>query len=363
MSPLEAHNQNIAARSFQHDDAQMAAAGELDRVYHRLILGKAESAMSRLWRRIRRQPAAMPKGLYLWGGVGRGKTYLMDLFFECLPFQSKHRMHFHRFMLRVHAELNELEGVANPMLTVADRLAAEATVLCFDELFVSDIADAMLLGELLGALLDRGVTLVATSNVEPARLYENGLQRRRFLPTIERLTEHMKVQHLADGVDYRLRVLTRANIYHWPSSDETDASLEECFVALAPELPSVNEVIEVNGRNIQTRRRADDVVWFDFREICDGPRSQNDYVELSREFHAVIISDVPRLDGKREDQARRFISLVDEFYDRNVKVILSAAADVEDLYHGGRLHLEFERTQSRLREMQSVEYLSRTHKP
>ena len=302
-------------------------------------------------------------GLYLWGGVGRGKTYLMDLFFECLPVEAKLRLHFHRFMRRVHDDLGRLAGAANPLSRVAEDMAREARVLCFDEFFVSDIGDAMLLGELVGALFDRGVTIVATSNVEPRRLYENGLQRRRFLPAIERIEAHMKVLHLEGATDYRLRVLADADTYHCPASPAAEERLAECFAGLAPERATEAERLEVNGRALRTRRRAHDVAWFDFAELCEGPRSQNDYIELAREFHALVVSDVPVFDPTREDAARRFIGLVDELYDRNVKLVLSARGAIGDLYQGERLRAEFERTTSRLREMQSLDYLGRSHKP
>lgn len=364
MSLLEAHKLNIAEKGFQPDVPQMEVARVLEMIHDRLLKKRSEFVLSRFWTWLQSGSSQPPTtGLYLWGGVGRGKTYLMDLFFEHLPFEDKLRMHFHRFMLRVHMEMTELAGTVNPLQTVADRLTEEGRVLCFDEFFVEDVADAMILGELLGALFDRGVTLVVTSNIAPSRLYENGLQRRRFLSAIERIDRHMRVMHLDDGADYRLRALTRANIYYWPSSDKADLSLAECFVSLAPEVTTIGAVIEVNGRDIQTRQKADDVVWFDFVEICDGPRSQNDYIELSREFHTVVISDVPRFEENRDDQARRFISLIDEFYDRNVKLVLSAEGAPNDLYGGQRLRLEFERTSSRLLEMQSIEYLRRSHRP
>ena len=330
----------------------------LDAVYGRLVRGRTG-----LWPRfLRRRWVRAPTGLYLWGGVGRGKTYLMDLFFECLPFEAKHRMHFHRFMLRVHNELKDLQGIANPLAGVADRIADEGRVLCFDEFSVSDIGDAMLLGELLGALFDHGVTVVATSNVEPSRLYEHGLQRRRFLPAIERIESHMKILRIVDGVDYRLRVLAAADTYLHPASDETEARLAASFAALAPHA-EIGASIEVNGRRIPARGAGDGAVWFDFRGICDGPRSANDYIEVSREFHTVLVSGVPRFNAESEDLARRFVALVDEFYDRGVNLVLSAVCEIGGLYGGQRLKMEFERTQSRLREMRSAEYLGRTHTP
>ena len=330
----------------------------LDAIHRRLV---RQHRRSWPWLRLRpRAPATT--GLYLWGGVGRGKTYLVDLFFECLPFAAKHRMHFHRFMLRVHGELTELQGAPNPLAHVAERIAAEGRVLCFYEFSVSDIGDAMILGELLGALFDRGVTVVATSNVEPSRLYENGLQRRRFLPAIERIETHMKVLRIVDGVDYRLRVLASADIYLHPASEETDRRLAASFAALAPH-GEAGTSIEVNGRRIPVRGVGDGAAWFDFRDICDGPRSAIDYIEVSREFHTVLVSNVPGFDADSEDIARRFIALVDEFYDRGVNLVLSAACDIGCLYRGQLLRMEFERTRSRLREMRSPAYLGRTHKP
>ena len=387
-TPTAVHQRNLVDRGFRPDPAQDAALRELDAIHARLARDAHFRSRTRWptlppWRgtrsrsaaprpdaagwlrfaaRFRQVPAELP-GLYLWGGVGRGKTYLMDLFYECLPSEAKLRLHFHRFMLRVHADLRRFAGAPNPLSRVADDMANEARVLCFDEFHVSDIGDAMILGELIGALFDRGVALVATSNVEPRRLYENGLQRRRFLPAIERMEAHMKVLHLAGETDHRLRVLTDAHTYHWPASTASERLLSDCFAALAPQPPRDAEQLEINGRTVATRRRTDDVVWFDFAELCEGPRSQADYVELSREFHAVVVSGVPTFDGAREDAARRFIGLIDELYDRNVKVVLSAAADIADLYRGQRLRAEFERTASRLREMQSLEYLALSHKP
>ena len=356
MSLREAHDRNIASGGFERDAGQAEAVAALDSVYARLVRERA-GRWPRLFRCRRR-----PTGLYLWGGVGRGKTYLMDLFFECLPFEAKLRMHFHRFMRRVHGDLKLLGRVANPLSQVADGMAAEARVLCFDEFFVSDIGDAMILGELLGALFDRGVTVVATSNVEPARLYENGLQRRRFLPAIDRIESYMRVLHIGDGVDYRLRLLAAADTYLHPASGETEQRLGASFAALAPHA-ELNVSIEVNGRRIPAKGTGDGAVWFDFRDICDGPRSANDYIEVSREFHTVLVSGVPRFDADSEDLARRFVALVDEFYDRSVNLVLSAACEVGGLYRGQRLKLEFERTRSRLLEMRSAEYLGRIHMP
>lgn len=314
-------------------------------------------------RKVRGQSQEPEMGLYLWGGVGRGKTYLVDTFYECLPFRRKLRVHFHRFMHRVHEDLKTLEGEKNPLEQVAEQLAKEAVVICFDEFYVSDIADAMILGGLMEALFSRGVCLVATSNIEPARLYENGLQRQRFLPAIALVEKHTKIVNVDAGIDYRLRTLEQAELYHYPLDAAADESLRDSFEKLAAHPGNHWERMEVNGRYITCRYRADDVGWFDFAELCDGPRSQNDYIELSRLFHAVLVSGVPAFDPDSDDLARRFINLVDEFYDRNVKLVLAAAVPLPNLYNGGRLSFEFQRTVSRLQEMQSTDYLAREHKP
>jgi cell division protein ZapE len=295
--------------------------------------------------------------------VGRGKTWLMDGFTECLPPALCLRVHFHRFMQRVHADLKALAGTRNPLERVADGLAAEARVLCFDEFFVSDIADAMILGELLRALFSRGVSLVATSNIPPPRLYENGLQRQRFLPAIALLEQHTAVLNVDGGVDYRLRTLERAELYHHPLDAAADLSLRHSFARLAPEPGRENVEIDINGRSLRCRALGDDVVWFDFHELCETPRSASDYIELAREFHAVLVSGVPAMGAANDDAARRFITLVDEFYDRQVKLVLAAAVPLGGLYRGGRLEFEFQRTLSRLQEMQSHEYLARPHLP
>lgn len=364
-TPWERYQTDLQREDFSHDPAQEQAVLLLQDLYERLIAAPdARGGLLRgLISRLRSDPVEPQMGLYLWGGVGRGKTYLVDAFFDCLPFERKTRVHFHRFMQRVHVELNRLEGEKNPLEQVAERLAQEARVVCFDEFFVTDIGDAMILAGLLEALFARGVTLVATSNIAPAGLYENGLQRQRFLPAIALLEQHTRVVNVDGGTDYRLRTLQQAELYHYPLDKGADRSLEDSFLRLAPEPGKHWERIEINQRYLTCRRVADDVAWFDFKELCDGPRSPSDYIELARIYHAVLISGVPQFTPDLNDQARRFINLVDEFYDRNVKLVLAAAEPLLELYAGGQLEFEFQRTVSRLQEMQSHDYLALEHRP
>lgn len=367
LTPLARYQRDLERPDFSYDQAQEQAVTHLDRLYHDLVLRrqKAESKgfFSRFSNKVRSAQATPAMGLYFWGGVGRGKTYLVDTFYESLPFEQKMRIHFHRFMRRIHHELTDLQGSKDPLTIVADRLAAEACVICFDEFFVSDITDAMILAGMMERLFARGVTLVATSNIIPDRLYENGLQRARFLPAIDLINAHTEIVNVDSGVDYRLRALEKAEIYHSPLDAGADESLRKSFDSLAPEPGHAKEPIEIEGRQIETIMVADDVLWCDFDALCNGPRSQNDYIELSKIYHAVLISNVPVMNGLTDDLARRFINLVDEFYDRNVKLIMSAEAAIECLYVNGQLEFEFQRTQSRLLEMQSHEYLAREHKP
>jgi len=362
--PFELYRAKVASGALAADPAQEKAVAALERLYGEL---RRAGEPPRGWRRGvarwlgHRQAAA--RGIYLWGGVGRGKTLMMDLFYASLPFDDKLRRHFHRFMADVHEHLKALRDHENPLELVADRIAAHARVICFDELAVSDIADAMILGTLFGALFARGVTLAATSNIEPGLLYKDGLQRQRFLPTIALLRKHCEIVHVDGAIDYRLRVLERADVYQTPNGSAADEHLAEYFRAIAPDEGDRGGTLEVLGRPIGYVRAADGVIWFDFAAICDGPRSQDDYIELSRLYQTVLVSNVPRFDALLENQARRFIALVDEFYDRRVKLILSAAAPVNDLYAGEKLRHTFERTRSRLEEMQTHDYLAAAHQP
>ena len=357
--PLAQYRADLEGGSLYPDVAQKRAVEELDGLYWRL-LAAGERRRGLIGRLRRPRPET---GLYMWGGVGRGKTYLMDLFHEALPFPEKRRLHFHRFMQGIHRELRSRQGEKNPLAAIAREFARNARVLCFDEFFVSDIGDAMILANLLEALYSSGVTLVATSNIPPDELYRDGLQRARFLPAIELLEKHSRVLNVDGGVDYRLRLLEQAELYHCPLGEGAERFLSERFHTLEPEHGEHREhgVVEIEGREIPFRKAGEDVIWFDFRALCDGPRSQNDYIELAREYHTVLLGNVERMGAATDDLARRFINLVDEFYDRGVKLILTAETPIDELYSGGRLEFEFQRTCSRLLEMQSHDYLARAH--
>jgi cell division protein ZapE len=391
------YTQQLAERGFRADPVQAAVVDRLSDLRQRLITAReADSSRVRRWfSAFGSKTASEPIcGIYLWGGVGRGKTWMMDLFFQSLPFPERRRRHFHRFMHDVHAELKTLQQREAPLDAVADRIAQDARVLCFDELFVADIADAMILGGLFAALFKRGVTLVSTSNVQPRALYKDGLQRQRFIPTIELLEQHVDVVPVDGATDYRLRRLTQAGTYLPSSAPDTVQRLKELFGELAdqhdptaraapgeshvaPTTRVVNQSgrpwprqevdpansIEIEGRRIPVVCESGGVVWFDFMALCSGPRSQDDYIEIARDYQSVIVSDVPVLDALHEDEARRFIALLDELYDRNVNLIVSAAAPPTELYRGDRVAFQFERTASRLIEMQSEEYLAREHRP
>ncbi len=368
MTPLERYKLDLKRDDFSYDPAQELAVENLQRLYDDLLATKETpkvGLMGRLKGKFSKPEVEEPiKGLYFWGGVGRGKTYLMDTFYDSLPFEEKMRTHFHRFMQRVHKELKQLDGTANPLVVIGKKYAKEARIICFDEFFVTDITDAMILSSLLQELFNNGVALVATSNIVPDGLYKDGLQRARFLPAIDMLNRFTDVINVDGGVDYRLRALEQAELYHSPLDEKADESLNRSFESIVPDLDEVveGEVIEINGREMKARRCCEDVIWFDFPDICEGPRSQNDYIELAKLFHAVMVGNVPQLGRTNDDAARRFINMVDEFYDSGVKLILSAEKPIHEIYSEGRLEFEIQRTQSRLLEMQSHEYLARAHR-
>jgi cell division protein ZapE len=344
---------------------QLDAAGRLD-CLSASLLETSRSVGERLRANLRWLPAPTAKaprrGLYLWGGVGRGKTMLMDWFYESLRFSRRERTHFYRLMRQVHAELRTVSRRTQPLDTVAQRLAQRARVICLDEFFVADIADAMILAGLFEGLSRRGVTLVATSNTPPQDLYKDGLQRERFLPTIELIENHMDVLHLDGRIDYRLRQLERAPTYLDSTLAGTAAQLQQRFTALAGDSAAGPKVLSVEDRNIAAIATGTGMAWFEFSELCEGPRSQNDYIELARSYHTIFISNIPEFTWRNEDAARRFIMLIDEFYDRGVKIVVSAQAPPAELYRGERLELEFQRAASRLVEMQTQHYLAGAHR-
>lgn len=366
MTPIEIYQLDLQRDDFSYDEAQETAVKHLQRLYDDLTTNQPKPNLFTKLTTNFKKNSSIPvvKGLYFWGGVGRGKTYLMDTFYESLPFKEKMRTHFHRFMQRVHQELKALDGTANPLVKIAEKYAKEARIICFDEFFVTDITDAMILAGLMQELFSQGVALVATSNIVPDGLYENGLQRARFLPAIALLNRHTEVVNVDSGIDYRLRTLEQAELYHYPLDEAADISLNQSFESLIPDKNAIveNNKLQINGRDIQAKRCCEDVVWFEFSELCEGPRSQNDYIELAKLYHAVLVGNIPQLGRSNDDSARRFINMVDEFYDSGVKLILSAAKPINEIYSEGKLSFEIARTQSRLLEMQSHEYLAREHR-
>jgi cell division protein ZapE len=362
MTIRQSYDAVLVAHRLLPDAAQQRVVDRLDQLQCGILTQSSSFSRMRRW-----LPGvsdhAVPQGIYLWGGVGRGKTFLMDLFFNTLDIKGKKRIHFHRMMSDVHARLKKITGTEDPLDQVAADIASEITVLCFDEFFVSDIGDAMILGRLLEGLFDRGVILVATSNAQPDDLYRDGLQRQRFLPAIAALNKNTDVIELDGGTDYRLRLFEEAGTYLTPANEIAHVKLTHYFDEIASGAATSDDQVEILGRAIMTRHCAKGIAWFDFMDICDGPRSQEDYIEIARWYPTVIISDIPVLTSALDNPARRFIALVDEFYDRKVKLIVSAAANADAIYQGKRLEFEFQRTTSRLIEMQSADYLHAPHLP
>lgn len=357
------YERELRERGWHSDPAQLAAVARLERLRTELMARQARlGLLGRLRRRLWPRGADdAPRGVYLWGGVGRGKTWLMDLCYDSLGGSPRRRQHFHQLMREIHAALAVIRGHESPLLIVARRMARRASVWCIDELQVDDIADAMLLGTLFEAMLREGVTLVFTSNVPPAGLYRDGLQRARFLPAITLLEQHLDLLEVDAGTDYRLRQLRQAPIYLDRGDPATAARLAALYAELAGAHGESSRHLDLGGRHVTAQRRAGGVVWFSFATLCGGTRSTADYALLADSFHTVFLSDIPVLDGSQDDPARRLISLVDEFYDRGVKLVVAAAAAPAGLYCGERLAFEFRRTASRLVEMQSESYLARAH--
>ncbi|QXR20475.1 AFG1 family ATPase [Acinetobacter variabilis] len=358
ISPAERYAQALSSGQFMPDDAQAMAVHELNRTWLELI--QRFKASKKAFRRFRRQTS--PKGVYMWGGVGRGKTWLMDQFYESIPFRRKTRMHFHHFMQHVHRELNKLSGQRNPLDLVADQIYKDAVVICFDEFFVSNVTDAMILSDLFQKLFERGITLVATSNIAPDGLYKNGIHRDRFLPTIEMVKKNCVILNVDAGVDYRLRVLKQAQLFKYPLTHDNKNWLAHRYTALTQTQTSSQESIIINNRIVETVAHTEDVLWCEFSELCLKPRSPADFIEIANIYNTVLVSNVPHLTDFLNDATRRFIYLVDEFYDRRVKLLLTSEDNIIDLYKGERLAFEIERTRSRLLEMQSDEYLHSEHR-
>lgn len=355
---IDAYEALLDMRGYVADAAQMAAATALQNLYGNLLSFKVDrsSTFKRLL-----SPPKPPKGVYFWGGVGRGKSFLMDCFYESVPYRRKKRIHFHAFMQQIHRDLEQYKGEVDPVVKVAEQISREARLLCFDEFHVSDIADAMILGRLMEGLFRHGVIVVMTSNYPPDMLYPNGLHRESFLPTIALLNKHLDVFEVEAGIDYRLRALEQVEIYHHPADQAAEAKMLDYFRMVAGEEGKKGGTVEILGRQIETLRRGHGVIWFDFRTLCGGPRSQNDYLEIARGYHTVLLSHIPKMTQHQASEARRFTWLVDVFYDHKVKLIATADCAPELLYTEGTQASEFARTVSRLTEMHSREYLALPH--
>ncbi|MDB5900039.1 MAG: AFG1-family ATPase [Ramlibacter sp.] len=357
-SVREVYDEELKARGYASDPAQLRGVDALERCATEWSEYKEQR--SNFFKKLVNRPD-IPRGVYMYGGVGRGKSFLMDCFFQAVPVVRKTRLHFHEFMREVHRELAELQGTVNPLDELGARMSRRYRLICFDEFHVADITDAMILHRLLDALFQNGVGFVTTSNFKPDDLYPNGLHRDRLLPAIELLKDKLEVISVDNGTDYRRRTMEQVKLYHWPLGPRADAEMNEAFTRLA-ESKDEDVVLHIEHREIVARRKAGGVVWFDFRSLCGGPRSQNDYLEIATQFHTVLLSDVPRMSARLASEARRFTWLVDVLYDRRVKLILSAQVPPEELYTEGALAHEFPRTVSRLNEMQSAEFLALEHR-
>lgn len=350
----EIYHQTLAERDYQADPAQLRAVAALQRCQDEWIAYKSRRS-NVLTKALIRPP--LPRGVYMHGGVGRGKSFLMDSFFQAVPLQRKTRLHFHEFMREVHRELQELKGIANPLDELGKRIGRRFRLICFDEFHVADVTDAMILHRLLDAMYANRVSIITTSNFHPDELYPNGLHRDRILPAIELLKAKLEVINVDNGTDYRRRTLQHVQLYHTPLGPQADAAMTKAFDDLA-EVKDESLELRIENRVIHARRKAGGVVWFDFKQLCGGPRSQNDYLELATQFHTLLLSDVPMMPPRLASEARRFTWLIDVLYDRRVKLIISAAVPPEELYTEGPMSHEFPRTVSRLTEMQSEEFMA-----
>ena len=366
--PKNSYQKALDANEINFDTQQLQVVEHLDQLHTQITQATKSSGQSSFtskltgfFRKSHQPSNTLLTGLYIWGSVGRGKTFLMDIFYECLPQENKLRLHFHRFMQEVHHQLTRIENEEYPLNIVADSFRQRSNIICLDELFVSDIGDAMILAGLFDAFFQRGITLVTTSNCHPDDLYKGGLQRQKFLPAIELIKDNTAVIELGGNTDHRLEFLEHADIYHYPLDSTANEIMLNNFMHVSPEPGNENESLHIAGRTIETIRCSDGAVWLSFDALCNGPRSAADYIEIGRCFNTVLISDIPVLTNK-DDLARRFITAIDEFYDRSVKIIISAEASVQELYKGEKLAFEFQRTVSRLLEMRSHDYLARPHK-
>ena len=360
MIPSYRYNQHCLDHHLSEDPCQQQILPQLDRI-HKTLIEQSNIRLSFLqhFYTKRKKPV---HGLYIWGGIGRGKTMLMDMLYDSTPVEYRLRQHFHHFMLHAHQKLTHFKKTRDPLSIIAKSIAEKTRLLCLDEFHVNDIADAMILAGLLRSLFNNGVTLVTTSNIQPDQLYVNGLQRARFLPAIKSLLTHTDVVELASPTDYRLRALRQGGTYHHPLSIDSTAHMAAAFASISSHARWAERCIEINDRELPVLGQAEGAVWFDFKNLCDSPRSQNDYIEISKQHHSVFISNIPILDDNNNDAARRLLNLLDIFYDSRVKLIISATTPIEKIYSGKRLQFEFERATSRLIEMQSEEYLSLAHR-
>ena len=358
MNVKQTYEAELAARGYVADPAQLRAVEALERCAQEWTTFKERR--SNAFKKLINRPD-VPRGVYLYGGVGRGKSFLMDCFYESVPYRRKKRLHFHAFMQQIHRDLDKYKGESDPISKVAEQIARDVRLLCFDEFHVSDIADAMILGRLLDGLFAKGVILVMTSNYPPTMLYPNGLHRDSFLPTIALLQKHLDVFEVEAGVDYRLRALEQVEIYHYPADESAEKKMLDYFRMVAGGEGKKGGSIEVLDRQIATVRRGNGVIWFDFKTLCGGPRSQNDYLEIARSYHTVLLSHIPKMTANQASEARRFTWLIDVFYDHKVKLISTADCPPEQLYTEGTQASEFARPVSRLTEMHSKEYLALPH--
>lgn len=358
-SPEERYRENLKNGTIIPDDAQKAAVEKLQNLFLQYKSHEKISWVEKIKQHF--SPKNEIKGLYLWGGVGRGKTYLMDTFYECLPGHRKMRVHFHQFMRDIHVRLKDLQGYTDPLKMIAKELSGRIDILCFDEFFVSDITDAMLMRELFTELFQQGIILVATSNVEPKDLYKNGLQRELFLPTIALLENYLEIFHVDTERDYRLRELTAAGVYFYPVNEKSQEALRVLFHRMTVGAPVEVGDLLVEGRYIKTVAHSVDAAWFRFEDLCHEPRSQRDYLDIAQNYSVVILENVPIIKDYEDNKITYLIRLIDVFYDNAVKLVVSAEASVEELYPSGRLAFEFLRTKSRMIEMQSEEYLGKPH--